>query len=188
MIVIDFHSTGGDKVNYRDELKKIGIDWGLSYGELIFTSDEKNAWEYEIPWENVAEFMRLANVMTMPSVSESYSLVTQEAGMNKQVVVVNQDFPPFRDIFGHSIIERKYSSNIDIMNGLDGNTSTKYGPDGISEQERRAHEEKYHYETAGIIKSRLFDNGPMELAINLRKNRNLNAVFKKELEPLLFEL
>lgn len=185
-IVADFHSTAGDKVTYRDELRQVGIDYGLSYGELIFTSEENNGWEYEIPHKLVLDFMALSNVCIMPSVSESYSLVTQENAMLKQVVVLNFDFPPFRDIFGPNAIFRKYSSNIDAMSGLDGFTKTNYGGD-ISNEERPSAEKKYHYETAGMIKSKLLDSGPMQLASFLRKNRNLKSVFKNELEPLLFE-
>jgi len=185
MIVVDFHSTAGDKVDYRDELKQIAIDKGLAQGELIFTSDVRKEWEYEVPFTTVCEMYRLCNFFTMPSVSESYSLVTQEALMNKMVGVANYDFPPFRDIFGPNLIFRKYSSNVDVMNGMDGNTNTSYGGD-VSPEERSHHEDKYHYETAGMVKAKLMDGGAMQVASFLRKNRNLNAVFKNELEPLLY--
>src|SRR3990167_4384255 len=187
MVVVDFHSTAGDKVTYRDELKQVGIDWGLAAGELIFTSEERPMWNYEMPHEQGADLMRLSNVFIMPSVSESYSLVTQEAGLCKQVVVLNYDFPPFRDIFGPNAIYRKYSSNVDALSGLDGNTNTEYGPNAASPEERKTYESRYHYETAGMIKSRLLDGGPMELSTFIRQHRNLQAVFKKELEPLIFE-
>ncbi len=188
MIVADFHSTAGDKVTYRDELKQVGIDYKLSAGELIFMSEDRPAWSYEMPHSMLLEIMRFANVMIMPSVSESYSLVTQEAGMNKCVLVANFDFPPFRDIFGPNVIYRKYSSNVDALNGMDGNTNTAYGPNAASPEERKAAERAYHYETAGMIKAKLNDGGPMALARFLRKERNLQAVFKAELEPLLYEV
>ncbi len=185
-IVVDFHSTGGDKVTYRDELKALAIDWGLNSDEIIFTSDLRPDWRVEIPHEMVTSLMRLGNVFVMPSVSESYSLVTQEAGMNKMAVVLNFDFPPFRDIFGPHAIYRKYSANIDVMNGMDGNTNTMYGPNNASPEERKHHEKLYHTETAGLVAAKLNDNGPMALANFLRKYRNLDYVFKHELEPLLY--
>jgi len=120
------------------------------------------------------------------SVSESYSLVTQEAGLNKAVTVLNFDFPPFRDIFGSNAIYRKYSSKIDLMNGMDGATDTKYGSADKSEEERNHHEKIYHTETAGLINAKLHDNGPMAFSTFLRKFRNLDYVFKHELEPLLY--
>ncbi len=145
MIVIDFHSTGGDKVTYRDELKEIGIDWGLNPVELTFTSDFDPEWSAQVSHDVVRELMMFQNVMIMPSVSESYSLVTQEAAALGCVTVLNQDFPPFRDIFGPHAIYRKYSSNLDVMNnGLDGWTDTKYGPNNASNDERKYHEKVYH--------------------------------------------
>jgi glycosyltransferase involved in cell wall biosynthesis len=187
MIVTDFHSTGGDKITYRDDLKNIGIDWGLNSEELIFTSEHRPEWSVEVPYDDALGIQRLANVMIMPSMSESYSLVTQEAGINKCVMVLNQDFPPFRDIFGQNAIFRKYSSNIDVLSGLAGNTNTQYGPDKVSEDERKHHEKIYHQETAGMIVSKLNSYKDLALANFLRKNRNLDTVFKKELEPLFFE-
>lgn len=186
LVVVDFHSTGGDKLTYRDELKALAIDWGLNEEELIWTSEVNPTWKSEIPHESVMALMRLSNVFIMPSVSESYSLITQEAGLNKVVAVLNFDFPPFRDIFGPNAIYRKFSSNVDIMNGMDGNTTTNYGPDNISDEERKSYERKYHIETAGEINARLKNSMDMQFSIFLRKYRNLQAVFKQELEPLIY--
>lgn len=187
VIIVDFHSTGGDKVTYRDELKAMAIDWGLNSEELIWTSEESSEWRAEIPHTDVMGLMRVSNVFIMASVSESYSLITQEAGLNKVVAVLNFDFPPFRDIFGPHAIYRKFSSNIDIMNGMDGNTNTEYGPGNAAPEERKAHERRYHTETAGQVASKLLSHKDLALSIFLRKYRNLDYVFKHELEPLLFE-
>jgi glycosyltransferase involved in cell wall biosynthesis len=186
LIVVDFHSTGGDKVTYRDELKEMAIDWGLNSEELVWTSEARPEWSAEVPHKDVMSLMRLSNVFIMPSVSESYSLVTQEAGLNKVVAVLNFDFPPFRDIFGPAAIYRKYSSNVDALSGLDGNTSTAYGPNNISAEERKHHERIYHTETAGLIAAKLRSYDDLKLSIFLRKFRNLDYVFKHELEPLLY--
>jgi len=185
VIIIDFHSTGGDKITYREELKQIAIDYGLNSNEITFTSEENENWKVEVPQSVVRDFQLLSNVFIMPSASESYSLITQEAGLTKQVVVLNFDFPPFRDIFGENAIFRKYSSNIDIMNAMDGNTNTAYGPQNVSDEERKKYEKDYHYGTAGAISARL-QHPEMALATKLRKERNLDTIFKKELEPLLY--
>jgi hypothetical protein len=186
LIVNDFHSTGGDKITYRDELKAIAIDWGLNSEELLWTSELRDDWKVEIDHKHVMSFMRLSNVFMMPSVSESYSLVTQEAGLNKVIAVLNFDFPPFRDIFGPNAIYRKYSSNIDVMNGMDGNTSTSYGPGNASPEERKQYERNYHMETAGMIANRINGSIDLSLSIFLRKYRNFDYVFKHELEPLFY--
>lgn len=187
LVIVDFHSTGGDKVVYRDELKAIAIDWGLNSSEVIWTSEQKPEWKVEIPHSDVLGFMRLSNVFICASVSESYSLITQEAGLNKDIVVLNFDFPPFRDIFGPNAIYRKFSSSVDMLSGGDGNTITQYGPSNASPAERENYEKIYHYNTAGLIASKLLSYKDLGLATMLRKFRNLDYVFKHELEPLIFE-
>lgn len=191
-IVVDFHSTGGDKVTYREELKQIGMDWGLTPKELAFTSEFTDDWNTNIPHEDVLALFRVSNVFIMPSVSESYSLITQEAALTKNLLVLNQDFPPYRDIFGPRNIFRKYSSNWDNMAGYDeamragSRTNTEYGPANISPAERKDWEKKYHMNTAGMIVDRLRNDEQLATNIFIRKNRWLDTIFKRELEPLFF--
>ena len=90
-------------------------------------------------------------------------------------------------------IYRKFSSNFDIR--LDpeeamgeGRTyGTNYGPEGVAPEEREAYEKRYHKKTAGLILSQLRNNKNLALSIFLRKYRNLEYVFKHELEPLFYE-
>jgi hypothetical protein len=193
MIVVDFHSSGGDKVTYRDELKQMALDEGLTPKEIAFTSDFCQDWKVNVPHEVVLSLFRMSNIFVMSSVSESYSLITQEAALNKNLIVLNQDFPPFRDIFGKDAIFRKYSSNWDVMAGYDeayregSHTETKYGPDNVSDAERaKTFEPVYHKVTAAKIVDKLRNDIAMAMNIRTRKYRNLDYVFKNELEQLLY--
>lgn len=180
VIVIDFHSTGGEKVTYRDKLKQIAIDWGLNSNEMTFLSEENELWKHEVDQKLVASFMMLSNVFIMPSVSETYSLVAQEAALCRQVVVLNADFPPFRSIYGENVIYRKYSSRFDILADPSeaiterSETNTTY-----------SNEKEYHRTTAGMIAARL-KHPEQALAIKHRKNNNLNTIFRQQLEPLFY--
>ena len=189
VVVVDFHSTGGDKLIYRDELKNVAIDYGLTFDELLFTSEGRPEWEVEVPYEDTLALMRIANVFIMPSVSESYSLITQEAGLNKCAMVLNQDFPPFRDIFGPHATYKKYSSRWDVMADVaeaDGSTDTKYGPDSAASEERENHEKKYHRGTAALLAEQLNNTDNLAMSIFLRKYRNLDYIFEHEMEPLFY--
>ena len=187
VIVVDFHSTGGDKVTYRDELKALAVDWGLNAQEMTFTSEFDPEWEVQMNHESVAQLFSLSNVFIQPCVSESYSLTTQEFIMiSRGVLVLNQDFPPFRDIFGPDAIFRKYSSNIDVMTGMDGNTDTEYGPNNVSKEERVSYEKNYHRETAGMIANQLRHTQGYSRWIKIKRERNLQYVFEKELQPLIY--
>jgi len=192
VIIPDFHSTAGDKLDYRDFLKEVAIDYGLSSDELIFLSEQNPDWLYEVPQSIIASLQMISNVFIMPSVSETYSLITQEAGLTKQVVVLNQDFPPFRSIYGENAIYRKYSSRFDVMADLpeavreNSSTNTRYGSDTLPDEARKVAEKEYHRTTAGMIVARL-KHPEMAMSTFLRKKRNLQAVFKDHIEPCFYE-
>lgn len=191
-IIVDFHSTGGDKVTYRDELKNMGIDKGLTPRELIFTSEFDREWNVRVPWETTTKLLQYSNVYMHPSVSETYSLTTQEAGVGGAVVVLNQDFPPYRDIYGPNAIYRKYSSNWDVLASNPEaynektRTDTTYGPAESPSFSRDQFEDNFHHETAGKILFHLKNDPSLALQNHLRTNRNLEAVFTKHLEPLIY--
>lgn len=173
LLIADFHSTGGDKVEYRNELKQISKEWDVEK-EVIWLSEQKADWNVEIPYKNIADFFRLSNVFVMPSVSESYSLITQEAGLNGVAMLINRDFPPFRDIFGWTPHQWPFSSNIDALTGLDGDTTTK-----ISD------EKQFYLDAARLLQYELKNDRALVMKTFLRKERNLDAIFKNELEPLI---
>lgn len=174
LVIFDFHSTGGDKVKYRDECKQIAADWGLNEWDLTWASEESADWNVEVPYEVIADFMKLSNVFVMPSVSESYSLITQEAGLSGVAMAANFDFPPFRDIFGWYPHYHKFSSNIDLMTGLDGDTTTT-----------PKNEKQWYLDVARTLNYTLEHDRSLAMKTFLRKHRNLDAIFKHELEPLI---
>jgi hypothetical protein len=175
LIIGDFHSTGGDKVDYRKECQKIAEEWGLTKDEVIWLSEQKAEWEVEVPYKNISDFMRISNVFVAASVSESYSLITQEAGLSGVAMITNRDFPPFRDIFGWAPHQVPFSSNIDALTGLDGDTTTKVDD-----------EKTFYLDAARMLQYELKNDRTLVLKTFLRKERNLDKIFREELEPLIF--
>lgn len=173
-IVVDFHSTGGDKVNYREELKQLGIDWGLNPTELTFTSEFSDVWNTRVPRKTVDNLFSISNVFILPSKSETYSLVAQEAALRGNLLVLNKDFPPFRDIYGPSNLFHPFSSNIDKMTGLDGETNTKY-----------TSERDFAIEVAREIKYHLENDFALKMRTKLRKERSVEAVAQNEFIPII---
>lgn len=174
-IIADFHSTGGDKVTYREQMKKLGKHFKLKEDELLFLSEFRDHTEAEVPHRVIQELFEFTNVFIMPSVSETYSLVVQEAMVKRNFVVLNQDFPPFRSIYGDAPYFRQYSSNIDAVTGLDGETKTQY-----------TNERDYHTATAQYINYVLEHTRVLKSHNKIRQTRNLDYVFKHHIEPLLY--
>jgi glycosyltransferase involved in cell wall biosynthesis len=174
MVFLDFHSTGGDKPTYRNELKELGKRLGLADKELTFISEYDKSVRLECPHQIVKDFMCISNVFCLPSRSETFSLVAQEAAITGNLVILNFDFPPMRSIYGDYPLYRKFSSNININDGCNGETNTKYdNEDGFfGEIARRVMYEIKHSRTSA-------------LRTKIRQEHNLNAVFKQYLGPLL---
>jgi len=175
MIFVDFHSTGKDKNEYREELKSIAISKGLNNYEVLFISEQDESLKLESPRQMVKDFMCISNVFILPSRSETFSLVAQEAGLTGNFMVLNFDFPPMRSIYGDYPIYRKFSSNINVNDGMDGETNTKYGD-----------EDAYFRDIAGYINYMLEHDRVLAMRTKIRKDFNMHAVFKKYLEPLMY--
>ncbi len=174
VIIPDFHSTGGDKVTYREELKKIAVDWGLNDFDLTFTSEFHESWRVNVPHKVIHDLFELSNVFILPSQSETYSLIAQEAALLGNLLVLNHDFAPFRDIYGDKAIYKQFSSNI-AFDGMDGNITTTYDD-----------ERAYFRDCAMRIKYELENNMVLAQQRRLRKERNPMFVFRNELEPLFY--
>jgi len=175
MVFMDFHSTAGDKVVFREELKKLAKKLGLLETEVIFVSEEDPAVKLECPRGMVKDFMCISNVFCLPSRSETFSLVAQEAMITGNFPILNFDFPPMRSIYGDKPLYRKFSSNININDGTDGCTETKYG-----------NETGYFKDMAGYVAYELEHDKIMSIRTQIRRDHNLKAVFKKYFEPLIY--
>lgn len=173
LIFCDFQSTGDDKVVYRDDLKNLAQELKIST-QVHFVSDLDSTTSLEIPHEVVMELFTLSNVFMMPSKSETYSLVTQEAMLRGNFCILNHDFAPFRQIFGNNAVYKQFSSNIGF-DGLDGRIDTSYSDINAFFKDM-AKMVYYYLEHDMVIRAKTW----------ARKERNPDSVFVNYLEPLLY--
>ena len=176
VVIMDFHSTAGDKVTYRNELKNLALTLGMAEDEVMFTSElDGETPIYEMPNQVVSNLFEISNTFILPSKTETYSLVAQEAAAKRNLCILNFDFPPMRSIFGDAPHYVKFSSCIDAMTGMDGGTETKY-TDEAAQWKSVAQYILYSQEHTRVLA--LFNK--------IKKERNLDTVFRKHIEPLLF--
>jgi glycosyltransferase involved in cell wall biosynthesis len=176
VVVCDFHSTGPEKNEYRDWLKKMAIGTlGLNEHEFSFTSEYDPRWQTSVPRETVRIFMNLSNVFMLPSRSETYSLIAQEAALCGNLLIFNYDFPAMRSIYGDKALYYKFSSDVDMGTGEDGNTNTTYAD---------AH--GYFLDIAKRVLYELENNFVLNQKTRVRKARNPEAVFRSHIEPLFY--
>jgi hypothetical protein len=117
------------------------------------------------------------------------------------LLIVNDDFTPFREIFGESALYYKFSSNIDRLNNLDGETTTKYTE--ISSRLKPAEYPESLMEKSGDlwvvpgdalyandIAMRILTEFKINKSLMQRrfrmKERNLYAIFNNYLQPLFY--
>jgi glycosyltransferase involved in cell wall biosynthesis len=172
LIFCDFQSTGGDKVTYREELKGLAGTLGVS-DRVTFLSEFDESAKLEISHEIILQLFELSNVFCLPSKSETYSLVAQEAMLKGNLCILNHDFAPMRQIYGTNAIYRQFSANI-AFDGYDGEINTEYG------------DINQYFKSIGInIKYWLSHDKVLAAKTWVRVKRNPEAVFKNYVEPLL---
>jgi glycosyltransferase involved in cell wall biosynthesis len=173
-VIMDFASTGGDKVDYRKWLHQQAKLWDVEK-EIIFTSEFDKELEYSCPREMVRDFMMASNLFILPSTSETYSLIAQEAMICKNFIVLNRDFPPMRSVWGDTPLYKQFSSAINALDGQDGSTTTKHD------------NEMDWYKDLGLAICYYIDNNPsLKMNTLVRKTRNSTYIFKNQLEPLFY--
>ncbi len=182
VVVVDFHSTGGDKVEYREWLKKHARKVGVA-DHVHFTSEYDESLHMRAPREMVRDLMLLSNVFVMPSKSETYSLIAQEAALCGNFLVLNWDFQPFLSIYGEQAAYFKFSANVDILDrhlpppppGEVYFTKTEYDDLGG------------YFRAVALRIAYEHDHNPvMNQRTRVRKKRNPDYIFRRHIEPLFF--
>jgi len=177
MIMFDFHSTGGDKVTFRDECKRVGKEWGLTDKELIWISEWREDTNLHAPRAMVMNLKKLADFHMHPSTSETYSLVIQESMAWRNFVIANHHTPYMRDIWGSKNVDYEpMSSAVNMLDGEDGSTTLNIN------------DEQKHFEN--LAKKVIYFIEVANPVINqwrfIRQKRSLDYIFKNELEPLFY--
>lgn len=201
LIVMDFHSQDQEKSAYREEIKMIAQDWGLDKTDFIFLSEYDEKSKRTSPHSIVSELLRLSNLFILASRSESYSLSAQEAAIAGNLLVLNDDFTPMREIYGENALYFKFSSNMDRTSHRDGVTISEYQdivcetpPSGF--HANQVLEENGQWlingeailanHIASAIRNEFAQSKVLAQAQFRKKQRNIYAVFKQYLEPLFY--
>lgn len=175
LIVCDFQSTGDDKVVYREDLKKLAEELGIT-NNVTFLSEFDEQAHMEVDNKVIDQLFQLSNVFISASKSETYSLIAQEAMSKGNLCILNNNFAPMRSIYGQYAIYRQFDSNVG-SDGMNGETTVNY--DDIDEYMLGiAKNIKYYTLNDKILAGKTF----------VRRDRNPHAVFKNYLEPLLYRI
>ncbi len=173
LVVCDFQSTGDDKVVYREDLKRLAAYLQVE-DRVTFLSEFDEAASMEVPHTVILELFTLSNVFALPSKSETYSLIAQEAMSRGNLCLLNQDFAPFRQIYGKNALYKQFDGANIAINGQDGEINTTHSDPA-----------SYYYTMAANIKYYLENDKVIRAKTWVRTKRNPDYVFHQYLEPLI---
>jgi glycosyltransferase involved in cell wall biosynthesis len=173
LIFCDFQSTGGDKVLYREELKELALRLGVE-DRVTFLSEFDESASMEVSHETVLELFVLSNVFALPSKSETYSLIAQEAMLKGNLCLLNQDFAPFRQIYGKNALYKQFDGANIAISGFNGEIQTQH-----------SNEKDYYRAMASNISYYLENEHVLRAKTWVRIRRSPDYVFRNFVEPLI---
>jgi len=173
LIVCDFQSTGGDKVTYREELKGLARELGV-YERVTFLSEFDDSAVMEVSHSVILELFTLSNVFILPSKSETYSLIAQEAMLKGNLCLLNHDFGPFRQIYGKNALYKQFDGANIAFDGFNGTIESHHTPI-----------KNYYQAMASSITYYLENEHVLRAKTWVRTQRNPDKVFRDFIEPLL---
>lgn len=174
VIYCNFQSTGGDKVVLMEEVRDLAKSLGVE-DRMTFLSEFDDMAHLEVDHETILDLFTLSNIFMLPSRSETYSLITQEAMLKGNLCILNYDFPAFRQIYGKTALYRQFDGAEVAMDGFDGKVDTKHTD--IQEYMRQR--------LAIPIKGWLANDKTLAGKTWVRTKRNPDYVFREYMEPLI---
>lgn len=174
LIFCDFQSTGGDKVVYKEECKKLAEELGVE-SNITFLSEFDDLAHLEVSHDIILDLFTLSNIFCLPSRSETYSLITQEAMLKGNLCILNYDFPAFRQIYGDKALYRQFDGAEVGFDGFDGKIDTTH-----------SNIDAYFRERFAIpIKAWLMQERVLHAKTWVRTKRNPDFVFREFIESLI---
>lgn len=174
VIYCNFQSTGGDKIVLMEECKKLAEELGVA-DRITFLSDFDDMAHLEVDHQIILDLFTLSNIFLLPSRSETYSLITQEAMLKGNLCVLNYDFAPFRQVYGKNALYRQYNGAEVAMDGFDGKIDTTHSNPSDYFLNRFAIPIKGWLENDKVLRGKTW----------VRTKRNPDYVFREFLEPLM---
>ena len=143
--------------------------WGLDDKDILFTSTISEETTRQVPRQVVRDLMQMSNLFIFPSISEVCSNVLLEASMTKQLVVLNDDFPALFDF------------------GEKGKTCLGYPFSSLLKMNFKYRSEDNYMTIAKIINEQLKNSKSNQQFLKVKSACNMDAIYKNQLDPLLFE-
>lgn len=170
IVFCEFPSMDIDPKEYKDIIRKKGMNSGLELEDMVFISDL--GYKSGLKREHVLELFTLSNLFVCPSFSESFGLTVLEAASRGNFIVLNQAVPALEEI---GDIINAYYLRWDARNFF-YDTIESYHPD----------EESYYRDNAINIINEMKNDRVIRAKIISRIRYSPKWVYENQLKPLIF--
>jgi len=184
LLMCNSYSNGDDEKQYISNLKATAKEHGLDESDLVFTSEFQSEWassaKHEmglgVPRKVISDLMRLSDIFILPSISEACSIIMLEAGLSKNMMVLNEDLDSFHEFGGRKIDNNTSANCIYVPFGSINRRTEKYHP---SEEDWLLDQARFILECQSLDKS-------LQFFKKVRKCHSPDWIFENQLEPLLY--
>jgi len=169
VLLIIVNSNGRKRTEEIEQKLKSAYEQGLDKGDILFTSTICSESASGVPRRVVRDLMTISNLFIFPSLSEVCPNVLLEASITKQLIVINRDFPALFDF------------------GEDGKTCLAYNFGSLIKAGFRYRTEEGYANLAKEINEHLIHSKSNQQFLKIMKATNIDTIYHKQLEPLLYE-
>ncbi len=169
VLIINSYSNSDDAKTEMGVLKDYAQKSGLGTNNLTIATDIIETIHFSP--KVVRDLLRITDITFLPSREEAHSLALIEASLCKNLLILNDDFPPVKTLYTGGALYAKCSSEI---------YTTKYGANNTFEEEMG-----YWGDIAVRVIGELYNNTIWINYHNQKVNNNPDRVFRMYMDPLL---
>lgn len=171
LVVPNAHANAQKEKDAIERMYQYAYSKGLERRELVFTSlHDIPKYELGVAHRVVRELFLLSNLFLFPSVSENCPLILLEAMAGKNILVLNESFPPIKDFGQENAIYFGFGSLLEKDRDF---------PQG---------EDKYYQDIATLVISEYNQNKAIKAQTRLRREFNIDWIFRNQLGPAIVEV
>ena len=156
-----------DTVNW---IRSAAIKTGMTPENIIFSSEHDKKYTNGVPHQVVFDMLQLSNVFIQASEAETFSLITAEAAICKNLLILNGDLTLMRELYGNSAMFVEFGCS------WGGDTVTRH---------YQPNEDAFMFDRAKEIVEYLKTNKPLLANRTALLKFNEDWVYKNQLRPLL---
>jgi glycosyltransferase involved in cell wall biosynthesis len=183
LFVCDSYANAEREQALARDLQEQARSLGLSEDECVVTSLVQSRWaaqvghkiEFGVPNQVVGELMQLADLFVLPSLSEACSMIMLEAGLTKNLTVLNRDLETTSEFLGPESEPEATDRGLTFSFGSAKRAIGGYLPD----------EETWYADRARMVIEAQEHDRAISFFKYVRKYHSPAWVYENQLQPLL---